>query len=264
MVGACWLLLVITAFAQETTAGAPAKVTQDAADKVHDYEIVSIKPNKSGSDSMGAHGLPDGFELINAPLFWMVSDAYEIKIGGQVSGLPSWTRTENYDIVAKVDADTAERWKKLSRKERSTEELLMKRSILADRCQFRAHQETKDLPVYELVIAKGGLKMKEATPSEAPMEMMSDGHVTANAMTIGAIVAGFAGTDGRILVDKTGLGDKKFDFELEWTPYDRPAADDAAPSLLTAFEEQLGLKLVPAKSPMNVLIIDHMERPSPN
>jgi uncharacterized protein (TIGR03435 family) len=65
-------------------------------------------------------------------------------------------------------------------------------------------------------------------------------------------------------VDKTGLGDKKFDFELKWTPDDRSLADDSAPSLLTALEEQLGLKLVPARGPVEVLIIDHMERPSPN
>ena len=137
-------------------------------------------------------------------------------------------------------------------------------SILADRCQFKAHQETKELPVYDLVIARGGLKMKEAPPNETSMEMMSGDQMTVHAMTIDTTVSTFAGTVGRIIVDKTGLGDKKFDFELKWTPDDRSSADDSAPSLLTALEEQLGLKLVPARGPVEVLIIDHMERPSPN
>jgi len=253
--------------AQDTTASGSTqpKGMRSAGGKVHTYEVVSIKPNKAGSDSAGGtQSKPDGFEDTNFPLSLFVFGAYGVSIDSQVAGLPGWARQENYDIVAKVDADTAERWKKLSSKERLKEERSIMQSILADRCQFKAHQETKELPVYDLVIARRGLKMKEAPTNETPMEMMSGGQMTVHAGTIGTIVSAFVGTGGRIIVDKTGLGDKKFDFELKWTPDDRPSTDDAAPSLLTALEEQLGLKLVPAKGPVEVLIIDHMERPSPN
>jgi uncharacterized protein (TIGR03435 family) len=266
LIAACWLVLGMPTFAQGTNApaGAQPNGTQGASDKVHAYEIVSIKPNKTVSGSSGTRLLPDGFAWTNMPLSSLVMGSYGIIIDSQVSGLPDWARRENYDIVAKVDADTAERWKKLSREERRGEEQPMMQSILADRCQFKAHQETKELPVYDLVIARGGLKMKEAPPNETSMEMMSGDQMTVHAMTIDTTVSTFAGTVGRIIVDKTGLGNKKFDFELKWTPDDRSSADDSAPSLLTALQEQLGLKLVPARGPVELLIIDHMGRPSPN
>ena len=264
LIGACWLFLPMPAFAQGTSAGAQPKGTQGASEKVHSYEIVSIKQNKTVNDPAGMRSLPDGFEWTNIPLESLVRGTYGIIMDSQVSGLPDWARRENYDIVAKVDADTAERWKKLSAKERGEEELPMMRSILADRCQFKAHQETKELPVYDLVIAGGGLKMKEAPANEVPTETMNGDQMTVHAMTIDTIVLAFPYTVGRVIVDKTGLGDKKFDFELKWAPDDRPSSDDAAPPLLTALEEQLGLKLVPARGPVEMLIIGHLERPSPN
>ena len=266
----CWLVLVVSALAQETTpvtAGRQSKSTQEASGKVNAYEIVSIRPHKSGSDSSGFRFLPDGDEWTNMPLSVIVGGAYGISMDNQVSGLPDWARRENYDIMAKVDANTAERWKGLSRKQRIQEERPMMQLILEDRCQFKAHLETKELPVYDLVIAKGGLKMKEALPDEKPSEAMSAGvmsMINGHAQTIDAIISGFGIVDGRKIVDKTELGDKKFDFELKWTQDDRPVGDDAPPPLLTALEEQLGLKLVPAKGPVKILAITHMERPSPN
>ena len=266
LIGTCWLVLVMPSFAQESTAsaGAQPKAAQAANDKVHTYEVVSIKPNKTATRSAGMRLLPDGFAWTNIPLSSLVGSAYGIIMDSQISGLPDWATRENYDIVAKVNSDTAESWKKLSLNELWVAEKPMMRSILADRCQLKAHQETKELPVYDLVIAKHGLKMKEAPPNEKPMEIVGGGQMTAHAQMIDKIVSQFADTEGRIIVDKTGLGDKRFDFELKWTPDDRPSTDDSAPSFLTALEEQLGLKLVPAKGPVEVLIIDHMERPSPN
>jgi uncharacterized protein (TIGR03435 family) len=255
------------AFAQDVSpnAGAQTKGSQGVSNEAHTYEVVSIKPNKAGTLSAGGtRTLPDGFEYMNIPLSIFLKGAYGLALDSQVAGLPGWAREENYDIVAKVDMDTAERWKKLSRKERLKEEQPMKQSILADRCHFKGHEETRELPVYDLVIARGGVKMKEAPPNETPMEMMSGDQMTVHAMKVDTIASTFEGTLGRMIVDKTGLGDKRFDFELKWTSDDRPSADDSAPSLFTALEEQLGLKLVPARGPVEVLIIDHMERPSPN
>jgi uncharacterized protein (TIGR03435 family) len=84
-------------------------------------------------------------------------------------------------------------------------------------------------------------------------------------MPVDTVVNGFTGSLGRIVVDKTGLGDRKFDFELKWTPDNQPTdSADAAPTLFTALQEQLGLKIVSSKEPVKILVVDHMERPSPN
>jgi uncharacterized protein (TIGR03435 family) len=132
---------------------------------------------------------------------------------------------------------------------------------------LKVHRETRDLPIYDLVIAKGGLKMKEATADKVGGETMGPGKMTAQGLSTDSLVSAFSGMVGRMIVDRTGLGDKKFDFELKWTPDDRRAADnaaDAGPSIFTALEEQLGLKLVSARGPVEVIVIDHIERPSVN
>jgi uncharacterized protein (TIGR03435 family) len=109
--------------------------------------------------------------------------------------------------------------------------------------------------------------MKEAATDETDAETMSGSKMTARALSTDYLVFGFSGMVGRIIGDKTGLAGKKFDFELTWTADDGRAADnaaDAGPSIFTALEEQLGLKLVPAKAPVEVIVIDHIQRPSPN
>jgi uncharacterized protein (TIGR03435 family) len=251
----------------QTASSLPSGVTDDTHAKTPAYDVVSIKPNKSASGTSLTNFPPDGFVGTNVSLDTLIYEAYGIIMDSQISGLPGWARSDLYDIEAKVDSDTAARWKSLPFKERRKLEQPMLQSILADRCQFRAHQETRELPAYDLVIAKGGLKMKEAPPDEHSTEYMSGETITAHAVSANSIAYAFSDELGRMIVDKTGLGDKKFDFELKWTPDDRRDAGDAtdaAPSLFTALEEQLGLKLVPSKAPVEVLVIDHMEKPSAN
>jgi uncharacterized protein (TIGR03435 family) len=268
LIGACWLVLMVPAFAQGTpAAGAQTKATQAASDKVHAFEVVSIKPDKSGTPG-GTRSLPDGFRDTGVVFATLVRDAYDVG-EYQVVGMPAWARSEPYDVEAKVDADTAEQWKSLTWKERWIQERPLLQAMLADRCRLKVHLETKEMPVYDLVIAKGGLKMKEAAPDEPTSEQVSGGRfkaqvLTAHAMAIDGVLAQVSGTDGRLVVDKTGLGEKKFDFDLTWAPEDGSTGVDLGPSLFTALEEQLGLKLVPSRGPVNILVIDHMERPSPN
>jgi len=249
--------------------GQGSAATASTGTKTPQYEVVSIKPAKTGSNSNSWQTLRDGFQIRNMPLQSLVYDAYDIIMDSQVSGMPGWAETDPYDVDAKVDAETAESWKNLPYEERDKLEQPMLRALLADRCQFKAHEVTKEEPVYDLVIAKSGLKMKEApTEQKGSMTMMyGKGYaITAHAATISVIVENLPESAGRLIVDKTGLGEKKFDFELKWTPDEQRAADpaNAGPSLFTALEEQLGLKLVPSKGPVQVLVIDHMERPSAN
>lgn len=226
------------------------------------FEVVSIKPNKSGT-SGGIQGLPNGERYMNTTLDILVKDAYGSFSEDQVVGMPSWAKSDRYDIEVRVDADTANEWKTLSNKERFKQEQPMLQAMLADRCKLKVHLETKELPVYDLVIAKGGLKMKEAAPGEENTGRFSEGELIGHAMPIENLVFALP-SDGRSVVDKTGLGNKKFDFDLKWTPDNRIEAGDSGPSLFTALEEQLGLKLVSSKAPGTVLVVDHMERPSPN
>jgi uncharacterized protein (TIGR03435 family) len=231
------------------------------------YEIVSIKPDKSGSPGQTFQDLPNGFRWTNLPVRAWVRNAYGVIMDSQIVGLPGWANTEPYDIETKADAETAEAWKKLTYRERWKREEPMLQSLLADRCQMKVHREIRDLPVYDLVIAKGGLKMKEAAADEVDSETVSGVKMTAQGLSVDSLVSVFSGMVGRMIVDKTGLGDKKFDFEVKWTPDDRRAADnaaDAGPSFFTALEEQLGLKLVPSKGPVEVIVIDRIEKPSAN
>jgi uncharacterized protein (TIGR03435 family) len=255
--------IAVCSFLRAQTAALP----EVAAAPAQAFEVVSIKPDKSGSPAETMQRMRDGFRWTNFPVSTWVRNAYGVIMDSQIVGLPGWANSEPYDIEAKADAETAEAWKKLPYKEREKQQQLMMQSLLADRCRMKVHRETREMPVYDLVIAKGGLKMKEAPVDEKDAEAMYPGKMTAQGLSTDSLVGGFSGMVGRMIVDKTGLGDKKFDFELKWTPDDRRAADnaaDAGPSIFTALEEQLGLKLVPAKGPVEVIVIDHIERPSAN
>lgn len=207
--------------------------------------------------------MPNGERYMNTTLDILVKDAYGSFSEDQVVGMPSWAKSDRYDIEVRVDADIASEWKNLSKKERWKQEKALLQVMLADRCKLKVHFETKELPVYDLVIAKGGLKMKEATPGEGNTGRFGEGELIGHAMPIENLASALP-SDGRLIVDKTGLGDKKFDFDLKWTPDNRIEAGDSGPSLFTALEEQLGLKLVSSKAPGSVLVVDHMESPSPN
>jgi uncharacterized protein (TIGR03435 family) len=272
---ACVVASVAAADSIRAQTASPASTTADASNdgtaKAPTYEIVSIKPSKAGS---GAGGwwktLPDGFQFRNMSLRSVIYSAYGIIMEGQVSGMPGWAEADPYDIDAKIDADTAAAWKNLPNEERWKQEQPMLQALLADRCQLKAHLEIKELPVFDLVIARGGLKMKEAPSSQQASYTVnwgnSDSTFTARATSVQSLAMSLSSSVGRIIVDKTGLGEKKFDFELKWTPDEQRAADaaSAGPSLFTALEEQLGLKLVPSKGPVDVLVIDRIEKPSAN
>lgn len=250
------------ATAQDNDGDAQDHTPASSGMKPKSFEVVSIKPNKEGTAG-GGQVLPNGERYLNAPLDMLIKGAYGTYSEGQVVGLPSWAKSERYDIEVRVDSDTANEWKNLSNKERWKQEQPMLQAMFADRCKLRVHFETKELPVYDLVIAKGGLKMKESAPADKSMERVSNGRVIGRAISIENIVHAIP-SDGRLIVDKTDQGGKKFDFDLKWTPDNQPVDMDSGPSLFTALEEQLGLRLVSSKAQERVLVIDHIERPTPN
>jgi uncharacterized protein (TIGR03435 family) len=147
--------------------------------------------------------------------------------------------------------------------ERWKQSQLMLQALLADRFALKAHHETKDLPIYELTVAKGGAKMKKtAADGYGGNAKYASGKVTAHEISVESLAANLSFTLGRKIVNKTGL-DGGYDFTLDYAP-DGADASDPRPSIFTALEEQLGLKLLPAKGPVDVIVVDHIERPTAN
>lgn len=250
--------------AQTAPAASEPSASSPAA-KALSYEVISITPNKSAEQSSSWRNTPNGVVLTNAPLSWIVRTAFNIITDDQLSGLPGWVDSDHYDVQAKTDDETTAAWKKMSRSERAQQYSLLLQSLLVERCQLKFHRETRQLPVYELVIAKGGLKIKEPAATDQGSRIMTGtGQFTGQSVTIESLVSNLSGEVGRYTIDKTGLGDKKFDITLKWTPDEQRGTAEAGPSIFTAVEEQLGLKLVSSKGPVEVVVIDRMEKPEAN
>jgi len=252
----------------------------DATAKVPAYEVVSIRPANPNDPNGVWRNLPNGFDFSNAPIFWLIYQAYGVTMSSQISRLPEWVKTDHYFVSARANEETVEAWKSLSSQDRWKQQQLMLQALLADRFHLQVRREVKDLPVYDLVIAKSGLKMKEAAPEEKDIiDVKTDSAtdtasgaveytktMTARAVSAASLAHYLPHDAGRIILDKTGLGEKKFDFELKWSSNQEAPADSGGtgPSLFKALEEQLGLKLEPAKEPVDTFVVDHIERPSAN
>ncbi len=262
------------------SAQASGEAPQDTGVKAPAYEVVSIKPASPGDRDSGWKDLPNGFDFKNGPLFWLIYQAYGITLDTQISGLPEWVKTDHYIVSARADEDTAEAWKKLSKQDLQRQQQLMLQAVFAERCQLKVRREVRELPVYDLMIAKGGLKMKEAAPDEkgsialdttssygaSGLGVEYTKTMTAHGVTSKGLTENLPSYAGRIIVDKTGLGDKRFDFELKWSSSQEAPADSGGtgPAIFKALEEQLGLKLKPAREPVDTFVVEHIERPSAN
>ncbi len=234
------------------------------------YDIVSILPNKSDSGNMSIYTQDAAFTATNMRLKNLLSNAFDIR-EDLISGLPGWAESARYDIKAKiVDPDLAV-LKKLTKEQRET----MLAGILTDRFGLKVHTETKQLPVYNLVVTPHGPKFQpSADQSPDHGGMGAKNHdVTITASPLATLVYFLAGSLHRTVIDQTNLT-ARYDMHLTWAA-DRPAAaaglddghnaaDDTGPSLFSAVQDQLGLKLVPAKGPVPTLVVDHIDPPTPN
>jgi uncharacterized protein (TIGR03435 family) len=213
-------------------------------------------------------GLEGGrFRAVNAPLIWLFSSAYgqaqRPLFQSQVIGAPDWFTSEPYDIIGKVAGEVSS----LSLEEQFRTIPALLRSLLEDRFALKVHRETRQLPIYVLVRVKNdgplGPRMTRSsldctkTPTRCGYSGLS-GRVTGGWMTTAMLCNVLAGAVERVVVDHTGL-DGRFDVELEWSP-DQTATDK--PSIFSAVQEQLGLKLESDRGPVEVVVIDHVERPT--
>ena len=263
--------------------------TQNSTDTAANYkfDVASIKPTKSTALVVGGSTPDDGYIRTNIPLIEFIREAYGLlpepeEDDGRISGAPSWLDKEKYDIDAIIDSAVADELKKLSPPDRRLARQHMLQALLTDRFKLTTHRETKDMPVFRLVIAKNGPKLHEATPGDTyPNGIKSpdgtlggpgrlifgvirgEGQITGQGVTLARFVRALSDPLGRPVLDETGLTGI-YDIAIKWTQEDDSHVDLNGPSLFTVIQEQLGLKLEAGKGPVEIIVIDHVERPSGN
>lgn len=219
------------------------------------FEVASIRRNLNSGLNTNIKVSGGKLTITNGSLKTLIRNAYGI-LGFQLAGEPRWIDTDMFDIVATTGSSETISPGQLQ---------LLLQNLLADRFQLRVHWETRNTSVYELVRDKNGPKLKESSETEEPRINTQKGSGKARMQGTRepiSILAGHLGNQlGRIVLDKTGL-DGAYDWTLEWG---LDLTDDSIhPSLFTAVQEQLGLRLKAQKGPMETLVIDSAERPSEN
>ena len=231
------------------------------------FDAASIKPSQPADPGRRIAGFesPGGGRLNarSATLRMMIMFAYDVK-DFQISGGPGWANSEEYDVMARAESNATR-----------PQLRLMLQTLLKERFQLKLGHETKEAPIYELVVAKGGPKMQVDTASPRQrIGVTGVGKIAALRSSTGALAELLAGIiTGRPVVDKTGLT-STYTFMLQWTPGvgergllpgpDAAPLDPNGPSLFSALEEQLGLRLRSAKGPVESLVIENAEKPTEN
>jgi uncharacterized protein (TIGR03435 family) len=237
------------------------------------FEIASIKRNRSGT-SGGRFGEEPGgrWSMVNTAVISLIRSAYPTR---ELVNVPRWVESEPYDVNAKAEGNPT--------REQIT---LMLQALLADRFKLAVHGETRERPVFALVVARNDGRLGPGLlPSKVDCEAVNvarragrrpEGPLPSNGappcgwssngetLRVGGLpmsrVAGvFGKPDGRVVIDKTGLTGN-YEFSIRYTT--EPSSTDDRPSLFTALEEQLGLKLVSDRALLQELVVDHIERPT--
>ena len=253
------------------------------------FEVASVKPNKSGDFRRGLGPEPGGrFVAINVPLRDLVALAYGISnldAEARVIDMPETIARERFDVTAKAAGTPA-----------PSEYPPMVKAMLIERFTLKAHEEVRDVQAFALVraradgtlgprlrrsdvdcdarraAAKGGAPLPQPASGPVCTGRTIPGTITATALSMGSLAGGLIRFAGRSVVDETGLAGY-YDYELRWTPDEPPeprpgepplVIDPNGPSLSTALQEQLGLRLNARRVPMNVVVIDHAELPAPD
>lgn len=263
--------LVLSVALIATSSLVSAQDQQPATEARAAFEVASIKRNRSGAISSRFGDQPGGrWSMVNAAIISLIRSAYPDL---QLSGVPGWVQSERYDLTAKADGNPT--------REQITP---MLQALLADRFKLVAHEEIQERPVFALVLARSDRRLGAAlVPSTVdcdevtaarragrtppmpgngapPCGWMTNGEMLqVGGMPMSRVVGALGRPDGRVVIDRTGLTGN-YEFTLRYSI--EPGSNDDRPSLFTALEEQLGLKLVPERAPLKVLVIDRIERPT--
>jgi uncharacterized protein (TIGR03435 family) len=257
------------------------------------FAAASVRRNVSGTESCDPEHLyvtGDGFRMTRCPLIVALFMAYVPADGafmgfstdGRIVGVPDWMKSELYDIDARVDEADMAAWKDPAKQKEMMHAMLQ--SLLKERCNLAVHREMPERPVYALVVAKNGPKFQEAKSVESAailkehpnvgevpggggmFSMGANGSVDFYATPISSLAVVLSNKAGRVVVNQTGLAGR-YDIKLEMPPPGPAAADgkqNSGASIFTIVQEQLGLRLESAKEPVEILVIDHVQRPAEN
>jgi uncharacterized protein (TIGR03435 family) len=229
------------------------------------FEVASIRTRADGTgdtwtlkpfrfDFSGPKVVIENFRLSD-----LITYAYDVK-DYELIGEPRWADIDRYNVSANA-ADGVSLTRDTARP--------MMRALLADRFKLKVHTESKEMPVYALVVVKGGPKFKESLPgTQRLLNLQSRGKTAMMTVTSGdmAQLAGQFSKRNKVdrpVIDNTGLTGT-YDYQLEWGDDTAADADKGVVSIYTALQEQLGLKLEPTRAAVRVLIVDHAEKPSEN
>ena len=258
--GLVFVFAVLLSPATHSQAPAAAPPTAQAAPTPqYEYAVATVKPDKSEGVQSYWRNTIDGFSAITPPIGFIMS-AYDVHTPEQIVGLPAWAGSEAFAIEAKMDGDTVAALAKLQPQEQWQQRQKMLQALLADRFALKVHRTTKELPIYVLTVVDAG-KLKKSV-SETGGSSTYSGKFTARGISIDSLAMNLSNTVGRTVVNQTGL-EGTYDFTLEWAP-EGADASDPRPSIFTALEEQMGLKLKPSKGPVDAIVVDAIKRPSQN
>ena len=253
--------------------GAVASLAQQTTAR---FEVASVKPNNTDADPSMSVPPRGSVATVNVPLQNLIVNAYGIP-AFRVLDAPEWIRRERFDISAKIPDEAA-----------PGQVLSMLQSLLEERFKLRVHRETREQPIYAVVVARSdgrlGPRLKPssadcataAAPSSAAASSPNTqcgalfgvgpagGRIISRGQPLGRVISAVSMAVSRGVVDRTGL-QGPFDVELEWSSdVNAGATNGNTPSIFTALQEQLGLRLEPSRGPVEVLVIDSVERPTPD
>jgi uncharacterized protein (TIGR03435 family) len=204
------------------------------------------------------------FKAVNVNLKALLEVAYDIP-DTRMFGGPDWTTTAKFDLEAKSSTKLDEQLAALSSEQGKQAKRLMLRALLSDRFKLATHPETREMPIYALVVGKGGAKLGKSSATGTTASGAGNRitvHATADD-SLAVLAYELSWRLGRPVIDRTGL-EGRYELTLKWADDDSASGGPDGPSLFTAIQEQLGLKLESTKGPVPVLVIDHAEKPSEN
>ena len=229
------------------------------------FDVASIKLNTSPEAGINNRFSPGRFSYVNTPLSVLIAIAYELRLD-MIVGIPEWASREKFDITATYNPEIRQYAIRMQ----------MLQRLLADRFGLRTHRELREMPVYELVIARADgalgpqlrrstIDCSKPTPENESLcgTRITPSLIRSGSMLLGMLVDQLPAAVGRTVIDKTGLTGQ-FDLALEWTPDTGSAAapPPGGVTIFTALQEQLGLRLQSTRTPLDVLVIDSVERPT--
>ncbi len=223
------------------------------------FEVVSVKPQDPATSQNGGMRMAGGgkgeWKAINLPLTQLVMNAFHVN-SNQIIANDAWMNNVGWDVIGKYPSGSAPQ---------DVPEMLQ--AMLADRFRLKAHRETRTLPIYTLSVAKNGLRLKApADPSAAGGMSAGPRRIKYSSGSMAELSGQLGSYLGKQVIDQTGLTGP-YEIDLHFAPVEQdvnPNSNETAPSIFTALQEQAGLRLEATKGPVEVLVIDHADKPSAN